>query len=360
MLLHRLLINKYLLIVLFTGLGLNGWAQTPKETAAANCNEALKFEDEGDYNTALGLLEQSQKLEPANTTYPYEIAYVWYNQKQYQHVVDKLETLKDKSDSFDRLYQLLGKSYTILNQSDRALAVYEDGLKKFPKSGCLLLERGIILLDDKKYDEALAYFEKGIDVAPGFSLNYYWAAKLYCNSSEPIWGVLYGEIFMNLERNGALNQEISKLLYSTYKSQITFPEAGKSAVSFSKRTITEGRKPDKMPYSLVYEATMGAAVATETAIDLNSLDRIRQNFLKFYNDRGFNKIYPNALFAYQDKITKADCMDAYNYWLLSNGDEAAFKIWRAQNPAKWQDFVKWFDANPLKLNDANKFYRGQY
>lgn len=47
---------------------------------------------------------------------------------------------------------------------------------------------------------------------------------------------IYGEIFMNLERNSTRTFEISKLLYDTYKSQITFNK-DTIHVSFSKNNI---------------------------------------------------------------------------------------------------------------------------
>ena len=360
MLLKFELVKKYTLILVFGLLCIGASAQAPKGVAAQKYKEALQQDDDENYPAAIALLTEAQKLDPANINYPYEIAYALYSQKQYQKAIDKLLTLKDKADSFDRLYQLLGKSYTVLDEGAKALAVYNEGLKKLPKSGCLYMERGTIPLDDKNYDEALKYFEKGIEVDPAFPSNYYWAAKLYCNSTDPVWGMLYGELFMNLERNGPRNQEISKLLYDTYNNQITFPEPGKTHVSFTKQVIVEGRKPDKMPFPLIYEPTMGAAAATETVVDINSLDRIRQNFLKFYNQRGFNKTFSNVLFDYQDRITKAGCIEAYNHWLLLQGNETDFTTWRKQNPAKWQDFLTWFAANPLKLDNANKFYRAQY
>ncbi|RKR84860.1 anaphase-promoting complex subunit 3 [Mucilaginibacter gracilis] len=360
MLLNFPLVKKYTLALVFGLLCFAAKAQAPKDAADQKYKQALQLEDDENYADAIALLTDAQKLNPANINYPYEIAYALYSQKQYQKAIDKLLTLKNNTNSFDRLYQLLGKSYIVLDEGAKALAIYTEGLKKFPKSGCLYLERGTIPLDDKNYDEALQYFEKGIEVEPGFASNYYWAAKLYCNSTDPVWGVLYAELFMNLERNGPRNNEISKLLYDTYNNQITFAEPGKPQVTFTSQVIVEGRKPDKMPYPLVYQPTMGAAAATETAIDINSLDRIRQNFLKFYNQRGFNKTYPNVLFNYQDKITKAGCIEAYNHWLLLQGNQTDFTTWRKQNPAKWQDFLTWFAANPLKLDEDNKFYRAQY
>jgi tetratricopeptide (TPR) repeat protein len=335
------------------------YAQNPKETAHQKGTDAVKLEDEGKFDEALKLLTEAQQLDPENIVYPYEMTYCYYSQKQYQKVIDILEKLKDKPDSFDRLYELLGNSYDILEQSDKAAATYEDGLKKFPNSGVLYLERGIIPLMKKDYSEALKYFEKGIRVQPDFPSNYYRAAKLYCNSDESMWGMLYGEIFMNLERNSERTQEMSKLLFDTYKKQITFPTPGKISISFSKQAVISSNSAGKLPYSMVYEPTMGIAAAPETTIDLNSLDRIRQNFLKFYIEK-FDKDYPNALFTYQNKVSQSGNMEAYNHWLLMKGDEDAFNTWQAANQTKWDAFIKWFSPNQLKLDETNRFYRSQY
>jgi tetratricopeptide (TPR) repeat protein len=355
--------KKYRLFTITFALTLHSLAllaQGPKQDAVQKCKDAIKLEDDGKFDAALKLLTEAQKLDANNINIPYEIAYCYYAGQEYQKVVDVLDKLKDRPDSFDRLYQLLGNSYDNLKLSNKAVTTYDEGLKRFPNSGCLYLEKGVIPLDEKNYTQALAYFEKGIEVEPMFASNYYWAAKLYCNSDAPMWGLLYGELFMNIERNTKRTEEISKLLFDTYKSQITFPESGKVSVNFSKQALIDPTKPAALPYSMIYEPTMGVAAATETAIDLASLDRIRQNFLKFYFDRGFNIKYPNTLFNYQQQINQSGNMEAYNHWLLLKGDEPAFNAWRAANQSKWDAFLKWFTANPLKMDSTNHFYRLQY
>jgi len=337
-------------------------AQTPKETAHDKGVQAVKLEDEGKFDEALKLLDEAQKLDPDNIIYPYEATYCYYSQEQYQKVVDALEKLKDRPDSFDRLYELLGNSYDVLKQSDKAIAIYEEGLKKFPNSGVLYLERGTMPLTRKDYNEAIKYFEKGIEVDPKFASNYYWAAKLYCGSEAPMWGMMYGEIFMNLERNSKRTGEISKLLFDTYKKNITFTSSEKTTISFNKDNVVkiqDGGKI-KMPYSIIYEPTMGIATVGEKAIDLNSLDRIRQNFLKVYNEKGFDKEYPNVLFSYQNQITTANNMEAYNHWLLMKGDDDAFNTWQTANKDKWDSFIKWYTDNPLKLDAEHRFHRNMY
>jgi len=336
-------------------------AQSAADTAHQKGEEAVKLEDAGKFDDAMKLLTVAAKLDPGNIDYPYEMTYCYYSRKEYQKAIDILEKLKDNADSFDRLYELLGNSYDMLGQSDKAVATYQDGLKKFPNSGVLYLEMGVMPLAKKDYNHALTYFEKGIEVQPDFPSNYYWAAKLYCGSDDKVWGMLYGEIFINLERNSRRTAEISKLLYDTYKSSITYPGPGKISVEFNKNTVISlvGKDKMTMPYSMIYEPCMSIAVIADTVINLNSLDRIRLNFLNFY-DQKFNKDYPNALFSYQDQVLKSGNFEAYNHWLLSEGDKDTFNTWRIATGDKWDKFVKWYTQNPIKLDENNKLNQSQY
>ena len=70
--------------------------------------------------------------------------------------------------------------------------------------------------------QAIPYYEKGIEMAPEYPSNYYRLARIYCNSENEIWGVIYGEIFMNLERNTQRTREISALLYQTYQKALVY------------------------------------------------------------------------------------------------------------------------------------------
>jgi len=337
-------------------------AQTNQQTAKEKGKQAIQLEDEGKFDEALKLLDEAQKLDPENITYPYEATYAYYNQKKYDKVITILEKLKDRPDSFDRLYQLLGNSYDVIGKEDKAIATYEEGLKKFPKSGCLYLERGVIPLGKNNFNDAINYFEKGIEVEPAFPSNYYWAARLYCGSDDEMWGMLYGEIFMNLEPASRRTVEISKLLYDTYKSQIKFTAPNKVSVSFSKTAtinVTDIAK-FKLPFSTIYEPALSIAVAPEKEIDLASLNRIRSSFIQYYYQNNFDQKYPNALFDYQNQMLKAGQLEAYNYWVLMKGDEAAFTAWQQANNEKWQSFLHYKIDNPIKLTDTNHFFRRQY
>ena len=343
------------------------FGQTNKEQALAKAKEAIKLEDEeGKYDEAIKLFAEAQALDPENITYPYEMAYAYSGKKEYKKAAEILEKLLNHKDVYGRVYQALGNAYDYQGKADKAIETYEKGIKMFPNSGELYLELGNMKIVKKDYNNALTYYEKGIENDPRFPSNYYWASKIFCGSDEEVWGMLYGEIFMNLERNSKRTAEISKLLFDTYKSEITFTSDTSFGVSFSKNAtinIDDLKDPKKfkLPFGMgCYEMVLMMSVLGDKQIDINSLDRIRNRFVDGYFKGDNSKNYPNILFDYQQKIKNAGHFEAYNHWLLMKGDEEGFEKWQKDNKIKWNDFIKWYAENKIQLDLTHKFYRGQY
>lgn len=340
----------------------NGFAQQSKkdEAKALGQKALVLMDDERKYNQAIKLLEQAQQLDPEEINYPYEIAYAHNALANYKKAAAMLEKLANRPDAFARVYQFLGNNYALMKQPEKAIATYENGLKRFPDAGELYMELGSVVVGKGNYPKALQYFERGIKVNPAYAGNYYWAAKIYCNSTEEVWGMLYGELFMNLERSGSRWEEIGKLLFKTYKSEIVFTDKNNLSISFSKTSEVEAGS-GKLPFPLVvYEPLLGIAVVGLSDISLPSLHTIRENFLKTYFEKELNLTYPNVLFDYQKRIADAGHLEAYNYWLLGMGDDVTFNRWKAMNDTKWNAFNSWIGANRLYLDTDNCFHRDQY
>jgi len=353
-------------LVLFIMIGQTLYGQTNKEKALEKALEAINLMDNGKIDESIKLLEEAQKLDPDRIDYPYEMAYAYYLKEDYKETIKILEKNINHRDVNERLFQLLGNSYDNLGKTDKAFETYDKGLKKFPNSGIIYLEKGNVYWGKKEYEKALPFYEKGIEMDPAFPSNYYRATLIYCSSTEEVWGMLYGEIFMNLERNTDRTVEISKLLFDTYTREIKFTSDTSFSVSFSQNAtmnISDLQNPDKLklPFGIgIYEPTLMMAMISEKSIDMNSLDRIRTNFVEAYFKNGNDAKYPNILFEYQKKVLDAGHMEAYNHWILMKGDEDAFETWYSANTEKWDKFVEWFTENGLELNKSKKFYSGQY
>ena len=361
----KLLIKTFGLLI-FLVVGKITFGQTNEQKAFEISHQGFKLEDEGKFEEAIKIFEEAQKIDPNRLGYPYEIGYCYFALKEYKKTIITLEKLTEHKSVEDVVYQLLGNSYDNMGNPDKAIEIYEAGLKKFPNSGSLYLEMGVMQKGKNDINKELSYYEKGIEVAPNFPSNYYWASKIFCNTTEEVWGMLYGEIFMNLERNTKRTNEISKLLFDTYKSEIHFTSDTSYSVSFSKNAnidINSLKDPKnfKLPFGMgCYEMVLMLAVLGDKQININSLDRIRTRFLERYVEGDNFKKYPNILFDYQQKVKTAGHFEAYNHWILMKGDEDGFDMWLTLNKEKWDKFVKWFTDNKMELDNTHKFYREQY
>ncbi len=166
---------------------------------------------------------------------------------------------------------------------------------------------------------------------------------------------------MNLERNSSRTEEISQLLFDTYKSQITIAGAT-TKIDFCDIVIDSEKdlKKKNAPFCMVYGKALILAFDAVSEIDINALDKIRTNFIKEFYSQGSHKTHPNILFDFHNKIIQLGHFEAYNHWILMKGDEDKFLVWQSANPEKWNSFIAWFKENKLVVNENKKFSRLDY
>ena len=271
--------------------------------------QAVTLMDEGNIDESIELLKKAMVLDPEKPDYLYEIGYAYFLKGDYKKSIRVFKKVVKYDDADDQCYQMLGNVYDYNGQPQRAIKAYYQGLQKFPNSGRLYYELGVMQNDD---ETTLQFYEKGIEVEPTYPTNYFAAAKLYLSYTElEVWGMIYGEIFMNIERWTERTVEMSKLLYATYESEIKFTSDTSFSVSFcnnailSKSTREETNKKTKHPFGLfVYEPTLLLATVGIKTINLKSLNIIRTNFVNIYFEKGFNKEYPNLLFDWHKEMGK--------------------------------------------------------
>jgi tetratricopeptide (TPR) repeat protein len=146
-------------LLLLLAAGPAAFAQTPAQEAETKGRAAIELMDEGKLNESINLLQEARRLDPTRSAYSYELSYAYYQQKKYPQALELAEPLVTLPDASDRTFELLGNLYDNSGNSAKAIATYETGLRKFPKSGRLQLELGIVYMGKKDYDKALGYFE---------------------------------------------------------------------------------------------------------------------------------------------------------------------------------------------------------
>lgn len=339
-----------------------------KQQAHQLKQDAVQIMDNGDPDKAITLLESAQKLDPDDHSYLYEIGYALYLKKDYSKAIDVFRKTLKYDDVTDQCYQMLGNSYDMNGQRSKARDAYADGLKKFPAAGRLYMESGLLDAIEKNYDKATASWEKGIQVQPGYSSNYYRLAKLFARTTDRIWAIFYGELFMNIERNSDRTEEISQLLFKLYKASITFTDSSNGIkVDLANSNIFVDPKKDlKIPFHIVYPLDFIIAVTPITLgskkeITISYLSQTRTNLVDiWFNKQKNDKEYPNVLLDFHRTLKEKGMLEAYNYWILMKGNETEFIQWRDAHREQFDAFATWFNDNPLQLDTSHYFVRTQY
>lgn len=337
-------------------ISLMGFSQR-NELAWKKAKVAIRLMDEGKVDESIQLLKECEKIDNEDYTYPYEMAYAYILKKDYETAITILNKTKKYKNINDQVYQLSGNCYSYLNKPKLAIKEYEQGMKKFPNAGNLHLEKGNIFLIQEKYEDAIENYRNGIAAEPNFSSNYYRLALLYLNSTDRLSGLLYGEIFMNLERSTQRTTEMSKLLYDGYKKSIKFNDTN-VATDFCEVILNIENKEFKMPFCAIFVKDFILGITTQKEINLNTLSEIRTNFIKnFFKDDYKN--YSNIILDYNKKMLDEGILDTYNKYLFQIGSEEEFSIWKDDNIETYDTFLEWYSnpENYLKITDENKFIK---
>ncbi len=331
-----------------------GSAQSDTALFPENVKVAERLMDEGLYDESIELLDATDKLDPTRTAlYSYEKALVYYLKGDYKTAIKLLRKSILFRDASDSVYQLLGNCYEMTGKPKKAISVYVAGIERFLYSSRLYNELGKFYESRSDRDLALGRFIAGIELDPSYAPNYFDAANIYLASENKAFGMVNGETAICLEPGSPRSGAMSEALLATYRENISFP--GDTTV---RATFSSGNIPLKeqialmtgvsIPFPLLYELLLEEAVDEERTIDIPSLIRIRRRFIQlWFSAEVFPQTYYCPLFDYHRTILEAGHWEAYNRWLFSFGDRAAFDLWNILNESKTAAFFEWFGQNSI-------------
>ncbi|HKP32471.1 MAG TPA: hypothetical protein VJT83_07075, partial [Chitinophagaceae bacterium] len=246
------------------------------------------------------------------------------------------------ADSDVQTFQILGLIFKALEERKEAENLYKKGLKKYPRSGILYNEYGEMLWTKQDYS-AVKYWEKGIEVDPNFSSNYYNAAKHYYLTFDKVWPVIYGEIFLNLESYSKRTAEIKDLLLASYKKLFS-------------ETDLSNKQDIKNPFVSAFLTQMAKqSSAISQGISAESLTVLRTKFILDWFDKEAGK-FPMRLFDYQQQLLKSGMFDSYNQWIFGASQNLpAFQNWTNTNGEAYGQFTNFQKGRVFKVPEKQYY-----
>ena len=326
-------------------IGIGGFAQD--QSAKDLYETAKKFMREGDYDNASLVLNTALQKEPNNYNMQKDAVYLFFLKKDYAGAVDLGKRLMEQKNSDEEIFQIVGMTYKAIADYKECSKIYKKANKKFPNSGVIYNEWGELEAMNKNIDGAIEYWEKGIEVDPNYSSNYYNAAMYYSNRGEVLFPVIiYGEIFVNLESYTARTADIKSALFDAYKKLYMKGEVYK-ALQNKKTTLFER--------SVLETLTRTVTMAAE-GITPNQLMAIRTRFVLDWYANKNNLKYPFRLFDNMQFMLKEGFFDAYNQWIFgAAADVAAYDNWVNANDKQANSFKEFQHSRVFKMT-AGQFY----
>lgn len=322
------------LLVAFTSIQ----AQETKELQ----ENAKAYWRQADYDNAALLLTKALEQSPNDISVAKDLALNYYFQKENKRGLEILKPFLDRSEVDDQSFQIAGNMYKALDQLKEADAMYKKAIKKFHKSGALYNEYGE-LLSLMQNATAIQQWEKGIEMDPGYSGNYYNAAKHYYFTTDKIWSIIYAETFINIEPLSARTTEVKSLLLDSYKKLLS----DDVLKSMEGRNNFEGAFLQSMNKA---DTVANSGVNTET------LTMIRTRFIIDWFERYASK-FPFKLFEYHQQLLREGIFPAYNQWIFGATENLmAYQNWTGLNAAEHAQFTNFQKGRIYKV-PTGQYYR---
>ena len=285
-----------------------------------------KYISLGDYENGIIIAQRGLATEPDNRDLNKDLVLCYYFQNNFDKALDLLAKLINNNLADDQCFQIAGEIYKTLHQPKEAENIYRKGILQYPDNGPMYNELGVLLWDQKN-EEAISYWEKGIESDPNFSKNYFNAAGYYSLKKNWFWCVLYAEIFVNLESFSAKTSEVKGLLLNAYKNLLNNNKSdaldsykGKFAHHFLKNLFKED-------------------LFIQGEINTDFLIKVRTRFiLNWFIDNA--KSFPFKLFEYHQELLQNGLFEAYNQWLFGSSDNlAVFHLWTQNHASEYDEFI---------------------
>jgi len=330
----------FLLIFSLAYTGLSTLAQDPDPKALQET--ARTFTRHGDYANAIVVLNGALQKDPKSLELLKDLAFDYYLQREYTKGMSIARPLTERDDADVQCYQITAMLYKAIDDSKECEKLYKAGIKRFPQSGPMYNEYGEMLWARQDYS-AIRQWEKGIELDPNYSGNYYNACKYYFFTYDRVWSLVYGEIFVNLESYSKRTVEVKDLLLEGYKKLFSATETKKTQTS-------------KSAFALAFLEVMNKqSSAVSRGVTTESLILLRTKFILSWFDL-FAARYPFRLFDYQRQLIRDGMFDAYNRWVFGAAESLPdFQTWTNSHSEEYGRFTNFQKGRIFKLPERQYY-----
>jgi len=140
---------------------------------------AQSFEQAGDYDRAAILFEEIYSLQPQNYQVFESLNRVYTQSKKYESSVKLIESRLKQNSKDINLYGMLGTTYYLMGDEQKAYETWEDGIRISPENQMNYRVIANYAIQRRAFDKAIEYFKRGKAISQNPEMYSYDLANIY-------------------------------------------------------------------------------------------------------------------------------------------------------------------------------------
>ncbi len=314
----------------------------PTPEAEQMYKDAREFYSRGNLKQAIITYQQAIQIAPDVMLLYRDLGQAYYMANDYDNALNTLEPIVKNGAGDAQCYQVIAACYQAKGEKKKARSTLQKGIASYSNSGLLYSQMGKLHEEENETVYALESWLKGIANDPAYHINYYDAARMYMSTNKPVWAILYGEMFVNLEQQTPRANETRVMLMDAYRKLYATIPAMEVPKFGSKQTVTEAKNFE----DAVLRTFIKLSPVVSDGVTAENLTMLRTRFLMDWTIQYASK-YPFSLFSRQDMLLRNGYFDIYNQWLFGKAEnQEFFEAWKKFHAKAIPSLEQWLRDHP--------------
>lgn len=339
---------KHIMAVLLLFTTLFAKAQSAKELI----EQGVTLHDEGAFEEAIQKYDAALALEPSNYLAMYEKSYSLMSLKRNDDAEKILKRVIKECDD-PQTKKLAYVSYGTLadykGNSKEALKIYDRGIKEFPDSYLLYFNKGITQNSRNENEDAIASFQKAIQLNPYHASSHNALGRSYVGKSR-VKAMISLFTFLQLEPQGNRAKQNLQLFNKLLTQGISQKDDKSITISIDAAMLDLKKKPadDDFTASELMLSLLGANNSIPDSLGANTDgERLSYKMQLFFgglsetakSSKGF---YTNFYIPFLKDMKEKDMVTTACFIALASTEKDETMLWLDQNKSKLTAYNEWF------------------
>lgn len=314
--------------------------------------QARDYHSQGNLREAIIRYQQAIQIAPEIVLLHRELAQAYYLAQGYDDAIATLQPIINQGVADAETYKIMAQCLVAKRENKKAKKLLRDAITTMPDAGTLYHQMGLVYEQDNELVYALESWLEGIAKAPAYHLNYYEAARTYMNTDKPVWVILYGEIFVNMEHHTKRAYDTRAMILNAYTKLFTSLATG-NIPKFG----ADGAAAESFEQA-VYDTYIKLSPVMSDGYTTENLIMLRTRFIMDWTLQYAQK-YPYSLFYRHDYMIRNGYFDAYNQWLFGKVEnQQQFEAWKRFHQDAIPRLEGWMRQYPYRAGD-NEYYNAK-